>query len=129
MEYALPGHNLLPDWVKASVTRRLEQLFHYRETLLKENILLHQRCRSQPLRLLISGASGVLGRSLVPLLTTGSHHVSTLVRRRPDPAKGEIFWDPERGILNGDDTPELDGVIHLAGEYISVCPPGAAPSN
>ncbi len=120
VEYALPGHNLLPGWIKAAVTRRLERLFHYRETLLKEDILLHQRCRCQPLRILISGASGVLGRSLVPLLTTGGHLVFTLVRRRPDPAKGEIFWDPEHGVLNGNDLPELDGVIHLAGEYIGL---------
>jgi uncharacterized protein (TIGR01777 family) len=120
VEYALPGDKFLPGWIKASVTQRLEQLFHYRETVLKEDILLHQRCHSRPLRLLISGASGVLGRSLVPLLTTGGHHVSILVRRRPDPAKGEIFWDPERGILNGADLPDLDGVIHLAGEYIGL---------
>jgi hypothetical protein len=120
VEYALPGHTLLPGWIKASVTRHLEKLFHYRETVLREDILLHQRCNSRPLRLLVSGAGGVLGRALVPLLTTGGHLVSTLVRRRPDPARGEIFWDPERGILNGDDLPELDGVIHLAGEYIGL---------
>ncbi len=56
----------------------------------------------------------------MPLLTTGGHLVSTLVRRHPDPARGEIFWDPERGILNGEDLPEFDGVIHLAGEYIGL---------
>jgi hypothetical protein len=72
------------------------------------------------LRLLITGASGVLGRSLVPMLTTGGHQVTTLVRRPPDKKNNEIFWDPEQNILPGGDLPELDGVIHLAGEYIGL---------
>ena len=68
----------------------------------------------------MSGASGTLGKDLLPLLTTGGHQVFTLVRRRPDAAKGEIFWDPENNILNPDDLPEVDAVIHLAGEYIGL---------
>ena len=62
----------------------------------------------------------MLGRDLLPLLTTGGHQVFTLVRRTADRAKGEIFWDPEKNILNESDLPELDGVIHLAGEYIGL---------
>lgn len=121
VEYSLPGHALVPEWIKNSVTEKLNTMFRYREWVLREDLLLHQGCSVRPLRLLISGASGVLGRELLPLLTTGGHLISTLVRRRPDPAKGEIFWDPEQGILNGDDLPEeLDGVIHLAGEYIGL---------
>ncbi len=118
--YSLPGHALLPEWLKKSVTAKLKRMFRYREAILREDILLHKRCSSRPLRLLVSGASGVLGRDLLPLLTTGGHQVFTLVRRPPDRAKGEIFWDPEKNILNADDLPELDGVIHLAGEYIGL---------
>lgn len=120
VEYSLPGHALLPEGIKSFVTGNLKRMFHYRETVLREDILLHKRCSSRPLRLLVSGASGVLGRDLLPLLTTGGHQVFTLVRRTPDRAKGEIFWDPEKNILSEDDLPELDGVIHLAGEYIGL---------
>lgn len=120
VEYSLPGHTLLPQWIHNFVTKNLMRMFRYRETVLREDILLHKRCSSRPLRLLISGASGVLGRELLPLLTTGGHQVFTLVRRPPDPAKGEIFWDPANNILAGEDLPELDGVIHLAGEYIGL---------
>jgi uncharacterized protein len=120
VEYSLPGHAFLPQWVHNFVMEKLKRMFRFRETVLREDILLHQQCNSRPLRLLISVASGVLGRELLPLLTTGGHQVFTLVRRRPDPAKGEMFWDPENNILNGGDLPELDGVIHLAGEYIGL---------
>lgn len=120
VEYALPGHALLPEWLKQAVKNELHRLFRHRERVLREDILLHQRCGTRPLRLLVSGASGVLGRDLLPLLTTGGHQVTTLVRRQPEKGKREIFWDPEHNILDGNELPELDGVIHLAGEYIGL---------
>jgi len=120
VEYSLPGHAFLPARIHSFVTANLKRMFRYRQSVLEQDILLHQRCGSRPLRLLISGASGVLGRELLPLLTTGGHQVFTLVRRRPDRQKREIFWDPARDILNKDDLPEVDGVIHLAGEYIGL---------
>jgi uncharacterized protein len=57
---------------------------------------------------------------LVPFLTTGGHRVWTLVRRRPDQKKQEIQWDPMAGTLDARALPELDAVIHLAGEYIGL---------
>ena len=118
--YALPGQRFLPEFVKAYVAKNLKNIFLHRESVLKFDIQLHRRCSTRPLRVLVTGASGVLGRDLLPLLTTGGHKVFTLVRRLPDKNKGEIFWDPENNILNVDDLPELDGVIHLAGEYIGL---------
>ena len=120
VEYRLPFHDLLPDVIHREVRRRLHQMFVHREATLQADIRLHNSCSETPLTLLISGASGVLGRELVPLLTTGGHTVYRLVRHKPDPSRNEIFWDPEQGILNPDDIPEIDGVIHLAGEYIGL---------
>lgn len=118
--YALPCQRFLPGFVKRHAARSLQKIFRHREAVLQADIRLHRRCSSAPMRILVTGASGVLGRDLLPLLTTGGHRVFTLVRRKPDPDKGEIFWDPANNILNGDDLPELDGVIHLAGEYIGL---------
>ena len=120
IEYALPGHRFLPNFVINHIERKLTRIFQQRQRTLSADIALHQHCSHTPLRILITGASGVLGKSLVPLLTTGGHKVWTLVRRHPEPDKNEIFWDPETGILNQSDLPELDGVIHLAGEYIGL---------
>ncbi len=120
IEYALPGHRFLPPFVINHVQRKLTTIFQQRQRTLAADIALHQRCSHTPLKILITGASGVLGKALLPLLTTGGHTVWTLVRRRPDPDKNEIFWDPAAGVLNQSDLPELDGVIHLAGEYIGL---------
>ncbi len=120
IHYSLPGHRFLPRCIKDHVSRNLQKLFDHRQALLTEDIELHKRCSTVPLRILITGASGVIGRALLPLLTTGGHQVYTLVRRHPNPGEGEIFWDPAKGILNESDLPELDAVIHLAGEYIGL---------
>jgi len=120
VEYTLPAQYLLPGFIKKYVQSNLQRLFDHRQELLLEDIKLHQRSSTTPLRILVTGASGVIGRDLLPLLTTGGHQVFTLVRRRPDAAKGEIYWDPANGILNESDLPEIDGVIHLAGEYIGL---------
>jgi uncharacterized protein len=119
IDYALPGHSFLPAWASRFAERGLRRLFRHRQAVLTADLDLHRRCSLTPLRILISGASGVLGRALRPLLTTGGHRVHTLVRR-PVTAANEIFWDPQAGRLRPEDLPELDAVIHLAGEYIGL---------
>lgn len=118
IDYALPGQALLPGFTATRVDQTLERVFRYRHATLRNDLLLHQRCSARPLRVLISGASGVLGSALRPLLTTGGHEVWTLVRRRPDRSRGEIHWNPEDGQLNLTGLPAFDGVIHLAGDNI-----------
>lgn len=120
IEYALPGHRFLPSFVKSQVEKKLTRIFLHRQHTLKADIELHQRCSQTPLKILLSGASGVLGKRLIPLLTTGGHTVYTLVRKRPTPNKNEIFWDPETGFLSQSDLPEVDSVVHLAGEPIGL---------
>ncbi len=70
----------------------------------------------QPLRILVSGASGLIGSALVPELRRDGHAVAALVRRTPRP--GEIGWDPETGRLDRAELEGFDAVVHLAGENI-----------
>lgn len=120
ISYSLPLHHLLPQSLQNYIHNQLRRIFQYRENLLLEDIKLHMSCSSSPMRILVSGASGVLGKELLPLLSTGGHQIWTLVRRKPHPENNEIFWDPENNILNPSSLPEVDGVIHLAGEYIGL---------
>ncbi|HEX7376932.1 MAG TPA: TIGR01777 family oxidoreductase [Pirellulales bacterium] len=64
----------------------------------------------------ITGASGLIGTTLVPLLTGGGHQVTRLVRRAAGP--GEATWDPAQGI-DPAALETVDAVVHLAGENIA----------
>ena len=68
------------------------------------------------MRVIISGASGLIGSALCSELRSGQHDVVTLVRR---PAgAGEVQWDPANGVLPADALEGADAVVHLAGAGI-----------
>lgn len=119
IDFRLPGQRLLPSAAIDMVTAMLRRSFTYREHVLRADLLLHRRYSVIPRTILISGAGGVLGGTLVPMLTTGGHRVYRLVRRKPRSAL-EIQWDPERGTIDHQGLPAVDAVIHLAGEYIGL---------
>src|SRR5712692_2462361 len=69
------------------------------------------------MRIVIAGASGLVGSALVPLLKAAGAEVARLVRSAA--SAGEIEWRPDRGSI---DAPALEGfnaVINLAGDGIA----------
>jgi uncharacterized protein (TIGR01777 family) len=64
----------------------------------------------------ITGASGMLGRALVPSITAAGHAVTRLVRTRA--GAGEAHWDPSAGRIDAHALEGVDVVVHLAGENI-----------
>jgi uncharacterized protein (TIGR01777 family) len=67
-------------------------------------------------RILVTGASGLVGSALVPLLSR-EHEVFTLGRGAPRTAR-DLRWDPEAGSLDPRPLEGCDAVVHLAGESI-----------
>ncbi|HTV66884.1 MAG TPA: TIGR01777 family oxidoreductase [Bryocella sp.] len=68
------------------------------------------------MRIVISGASGLLGTALIPELQAAGHEPVALVRREPH--ANEVQWDPEQPL----DPAKLagcDAVVHLAGKNIA----------
>jgi uncharacterized protein (TIGR01777 family) len=95
---------------------RVERMLAYRHALLREDLAAHARFGDRPpMHVAITGASGLLGSTLGPFLTTGGHRV-TAVSRREQP--GAIRWDPASGTIETSAFEELDAVVHLAGENI-----------
>ena len=47
------------------------------------------------MKVVVSGASGLIGRALVQHLTAGGHQVIRLVRRKP--GADEVRWNPAAG--------------------------------
>ena len=69
------------------------------------------------MRVAVTGASGLIGSTLVPALGDSGHDVVTLVRRPPT-AEHEIGWDPAAGAIDAERLSGIDAVVHLAGETI-----------
>ena len=69
------------------------------------------------MKILVTGASGLVGSALVPFLEAGGHEVARLGRSAP--ADGDVRWDPDAGVLDAGALEGFDGVVHLAGENIA----------
>ena len=73
------------------------------------------------MKILITGASGLVGSPLVQSLSQKGHEVVRLVRHQKGAKAGEIYWNPMAGSLDKSALEGLkfDAVIHLAGENIA----------
>lgn len=100
---------------------KLERMFAYRHAVTRQDLSLHSNYARQgvrPMKILVSGASGLIGSALIPFLTTGGHEVLRLVRRRND-NPSTVYWSPSQGEIEREALEGLDAVIHLAGESIA----------
>ncbi|GAA1704289.1 TIGR01777 family oxidoreductase [Fodinicola feengrottensis] len=66
------------------------------------------------MKIAITGASGMIGTALQPLLRADGHEILRLVRREPA-APDEAQWDPDHRKLDPTLLSDVDAVIHLAG--------------
>ncbi len=64
------------------------------------------------MRVLVTGASGLIGSALIPALTGAGHEVVRL-QRGSGAGHADLHWDPAAGTI--DDLSGIDAVIHLAG--------------
>ncbi len=96
--------------------RAIEQLFHYRHTLLRCDLELQNSIPTKPLTIAITGSSGLVGSELSSFLRSAGHRVLSIVRK--EPKKDEIHWDINSGKIENEKLEGVDGVIHLSGENI-----------
>jgi uncharacterized protein (TIGR01777 family) len=71
------------------------------------------------MKILVSGATGLIGSAVTRNLSSRGVDVLQLVRKPPRNEAQEILWDPTKGIENTGKLEGLDAVIHLAGEPIA----------
>lgn len=123
IEYQLPFKTLMnpvsPLW-EPLLQQKLSRMFAYRHRILQQDLRSHARYTQGKtfMKILITGASGLLGQNLQAFLSTGGHTVYTLGRRAGQNPRA-LQWDPARGQLDAAALEGLDAVIHLAGESVA----------
>ncbi len=70
-------------------------------------------------RILISGATGFIGKALATHLISEGHTVSRLTRQEKN-ENGSIIWDPEKGKIPREELEGFDYVVHLAGDPFTI---------
>jgi uncharacterized protein (TIGR01777 family) len=120
VQYVLPM-GALGRGVGGGIARsRLEKVFSYRHTVTREDLRRHAAFAGQgPLTVAVTGATGLVGNSLLPFLTTGGHRVRRLVRGKADAGRGEVSWNPAKGEIDTAAMEGVDAVVHLAGENVA----------
>jgi uncharacterized protein len=104
--------------VNGQMESELARLFAWRHARTRADLQRHAAFADRPrLRVGITGGTGMVGRALTHFLTTGGHTVRWITRR-PESARGDIRWDPDRGTLDQADMAGLDAVVHLAGANV-----------
>ena len=110
------GQAIGPGFVK----RELARLFRFRYRRLFTDLARHAVFADRPrMTVAVTGASGMVGRSLTHFLTTGGHRVIRLVRDSRLVGNDAIFWNPATGEIDVEGLRPADAVIHLAGTGIA----------
>ena len=110
IEYKMPLHIFTKHFVHNKFTR----MFQYRHTVTKNDLHFLSKFTISPLRIGITGASGDIGKNLVPLLKTHGHTVVKFTRCKNLSDENTYYWDTETGKIMGENL-NFDCIIHLAG--------------
>ena len=70
-------------------------------------------------KVIVTGASGLVGTPLCENLTSSGWQVVRAVRRTPRPGGGEVDWNPAQGESDKAGFEGAKAVVHLAGENIA----------
>ncbi|HVZ81551.1 MAG TPA: TIGR01777 family oxidoreductase [bacterium] len=100
---------------------KIERTFRFRHDRTRQDLeRLHPFASQKPLRIAMTGASGLVGTALSQFLACGGHEILPMVRRKPRPGEKAVHWDPVRMEMDQDALEGVDAVVHLAGENIGV---------
>ena len=115
VEYRLPAGGFIDAFGEGPAGKTLTRVFHFRHERTRLDLGRHAVWAERPrLKVVVAGASGLVGSSLTDYLTTAGHTVVRLVRGK-DAGPGEIPWDPATGALYHGALEGADAVVNLSG--------------
>ena len=102
---------------RAWLRRTMERTLEFHQERVRRDLDRHAPGPAEPLRVLVTGASGLIGGAFTASLESGGYDVVRLVRRQPASGR-EVAWDPAGGKIDAAALEGFDAVVHLAGENI-----------
>ncbi|MGI8633289.1 MAG: TIGR01777 family oxidoreductase [Solirubrobacterales bacterium] len=106
------------------VRTQLERMFDFRHERTRHDLERQSAFDMPASRIVVSGATGLLGTATCAFLSCGDHQIDRLVRAGTDrseaPLHGSrgIEWDPGAGQIDDAALEGADAVVHLAGENV-----------
>lgn len=120
IEFKLPLGILGDTFGYPFVKQKLTRLFAYRHRITQADINARNLVKEgKQMKILISGATGLVGGDLKSFLAHGGHEIHTLTRDQKKSDEHNIYWDPMVGQLDSSKLEGFDAVIHLSGENIA----------
>lgn len=118
VHFKLPLSDLTHRFFEHKMRQSLERAFTYRHQILANDLALQERYPSEPKKIAIAGASGLIGKELTIFLQSAGHEVIRFVRQPNTKSKSEIYLHPDLGIAQPKQLEGIDAVINLAGENV-----------
>lgn len=116
IEYELPL-GAFASWVGGGKARsELERMFRFRHARTRNDLARHAAVASEPQRVAITGATGLVGGALSAFLRTGGHEVLGVTRSPKQPS--DVRWNPSEKSIDAERLEGVDAVVHLAGENL-----------
>lgn len=120
VRYALPLGFLGKLWGRRFAAQKIARMFDYRHRVTAMQMADHLKYGGgNGMKILVTGAHGLVGSALIPFLTTEGYLVRRLVRTNAREEAGDILWSPELKQVDPAKLEGFDAVIHLAGENIA----------
>ncbi|MDA8744882.1 TIGR01777 family oxidoreductase [Rubripirellula amarantea] len=114
--YELPMGALGNLFGSGKARHTIEAMFAYRHRITKDDLAMASQTPMDPMRIAISGSSGLVGSNLSSMLTLLGHEVVNLVRS-PDPRPDHLaVWSDSNELQQ---LSQCDAVVHLAGKSIA----------
>lgn len=71
------------------------------------------------MKIMVTGATGLIGSALLPYLTNKGHQPVRLVRSQPPAGSADVYFNPQAHAIDPALWNGADAVIHLAGETVA----------
>ncbi len=119
LEFQLPHPPPIRNIGARVVERALVKTFGWRHRRTSQDVARLRETEWIRRKVLLTGASGLVGSSLRTLLDVAGCEVVRLVRRAPDLSRGEFHWDPATGDIDLRAFDGVDVVVNLSGAGIA----------